>query len=48
MVTNWLGHETAPAQDTPEILEFTPANKIVWQWGNQTLAAQVTNVYVIQ
>ena len=27
VVTNWLGHETAPAQDTPEILEFTPANK---------------------
>jgi len=48
VVSNWLGHLTAPKQETPQVLEFTPDNMIVWQWGNQTLARQITNVYVIR
>jgi len=51
IVANWLGHLGSPAQDTPEVLEFQPdgaSGKVVWTWGNQTLARQITNVYVIR
>jgi len=48
VVANWLGHLAQPADDAPHAVEFTPANEIVWQWGNQTLARQITNVYVLQ
>jgi hypothetical protein len=51
VVANWLGHLGTPAQDTPEILEFKPngaSGEVVWTWGNQTLARQITNVYVIR
>jgi hypothetical protein len=48
VVANWLGHLAAPSPTAPEILEFTPQNTIVWQWGNQTLARQITNVFIIR
>jgi len=50
VVANWLGHLAAPAADAPEVVEFAapPKNEIVWKWGNQTLARQITNVYVLQ
>jgi putative hemolysin len=48
VVANWLGHLSAPAAATPHLVQFTPQNKVVWQWGNQTLARQITNVYIIQ
>lgn len=51
VVANWLGHQGTPAQDTPEVIEFAPdamGGKAVWTWGNQTLARQITNVYVLQ
>ncbi|HVY32177.1 MAG TPA: hypothetical protein VHB79_36825 [Polyangiaceae bacterium] len=51
IVANWLGHQGTPAQDTPEIIEFQPdanGGKAIWTWGNQTLARQITNVYVFQ
>ena len=48
VVANWLGHLSAPAASTPHLVEFTPANVPVWQWGNQTLARQITNVYVFR
>jgi hypothetical protein len=47
VVANWLGH-IAPAADAPEIVEFNPQNQMVWRWGNQTLAAVITNVYVFR
>jgi hypothetical protein len=47
IVANWLGHIT-PKPDQPHVVEFTPDNKLIWQWGNQTLARQITNVYVFQ
>lgn len=51
VVANWLGHLGTPAQDTPEVLEFKPngaSGEVVWTWGNQTLARQITNVHVIR
>jgi len=48
VVANWLGHLSNPGKDTPHVVEFTPQNKVVWQWGNQTLARQITNVYVFR
>lgn len=51
IVANWLGHLGSPAQDTPEVLEFKPngaSGEVVWTWGNQTLARQITNVFVIR
>jgi len=51
IVAHWLGHNSAPDQNTPEAIEFQPdgkAGKVVWTWGNQTLARQITNVYVFR
>jgi hypothetical protein len=51
VVANWLGHLAQPAADAPHVVEFEPdgANgKVVWQWGNQTLARQITNVFVLR
>lgn len=55
VVANWLGHLAQPAGDTPHIVELTsqdtallPKNSLVWKWGNQTLARQITNVFVIR
>jgi hypothetical protein len=47
VVANWLGH-IAPAADAPEVVEFNSNNQLVWRWGNQTLAAVITNVYVFR
>jgi hypothetical protein len=55
VVANWLGHLAAPSPDSPHVVEFAapPKNEIVWKWEcptcpnkNQTLARQITNVYV--
>jgi hypothetical protein len=48
VVAHWLGHLTAPEDDIPHAVEFTPANELVWQWGNQTAARQITNVFVLR
>lgn len=48
VVANWLGHLSAPAATTPHIVEFAPDSTPVWRWGNQTLARQITNVYIVQ
>jgi hypothetical protein len=54
IVANWLGHLGSPGANTAEIIEFQPdkadPNKstAIWTWGNQTLARQITNVYVFQ
>lgn len=47
VAANWLGH-IQPEDDTPHLVEFTPANEVVWTWGNQTLARQITNVLVLK
>jgi hypothetical protein len=53
VAANWQGHIGAPAENTPHLVEFTPAsavepNKLVWQWGNQTLARQITNTLIVR
>jgi len=50
VVAHWLGHNAQPDQNTPEVIEFEPdgkSGKVVWTWGNQTLARQITNVFVV-
>ena len=34
--------------DAPRVVELTADNKLVWQWGNLTLAPQVNDLYVIR
>jgi hypothetical protein len=48
VAANWQGHVAAPAADTPHLVEFTPDNKLVWKWGNQTLARQITNTLILR
>ncbi len=48
IVANWLGHVSSPASNRPHVVELTPDNKMIWSWGNQTLARQITNVYVFK
>ncbi len=47
VVANWLGHIT-PQPDQPHLVELTPDNREVWRWGDQTLARQITSVYVFR
>jgi hypothetical protein len=48
VAANWQGHVTAPAQDTPHLVEFKPDNTLVWKWGNQDLARQITNTLMLR
>ena len=48
VVANWLGHVAAPSEDMPHLVELTPTNELVWKWGTQTAARQVTAVYVLR
>jgi hypothetical protein len=52
VVANWLGHLGNPGANVAEVVEFDPsgggAGKAVWTWGNQSLARQITNVYVFR
>ena len=41
IVANWLGHVSSPASNRPHVVELTPANAMVWTWGNQSLARQI-------
>ncbi|MBC7772433.1 MAG: hypothetical protein H7210_08060 [Pyrinomonadaceae bacterium] len=47
VVANWLGHPTAKLT-APHLVEFTPQNTVAWQWGTQTEARQITNVYIVR
>ena len=47
VIANWWGHVEPPPQEGPHIVEFTPANEIVWTWGTQSEATQITNVLVV-
>lgn len=51
IVANWLGHLGSPGANTPHVIEFQPdggKGKAIWTWGNQSLARQITNVYVLR
>ncbi len=45
IVANWLGH--GKQGTAAHLFEFDGANQVVWQWGDHTVARQVTNVLVI-
>jgi len=49
VVANWLGHVDASKHaDTPELLEISAENQLVWSWGNQAAAALITYGYVVR
>jgi hypothetical protein len=48
VAANWQGHVASPAQDTPHLVEFNPANELVWKWGNQDVARQITNTLILR
>jgi hypothetical protein len=48
VAANWLGHLAAPPAATPQVVELTPNNKLVWQWGDQALTRNVTDVLVLR
>jgi hypothetical protein len=48
VAANWQGHVANPAESTPHLVELTPENEIVWTWGNQTLARQITNTLMLR
>ena len=48
VVANWQGYVDNPTDSTPHLIEFSPENELVWRWGNQTVARQITNVFVLR
>lgn len=49
VVANWQGHLANPMNSTPHLVEFNPANnELVWRWGDQTLARQITNTLMLR
>jgi hypothetical protein len=48
VAANWQGHVGEPAEATPHLVEFDPTNKLVWKWGNQTVARQITNTLILR
>ncbi len=46
VMTNWLGH--GKHGQGVHLAEFTPENKLVWQWTDHALARQITNVKVLE
>jgi hypothetical protein len=47
LIANWLGHVVPPG-DRPHLVELTSGNQLVWKWGTQTEAREITNVYVFR
>lgn len=48
VVANWWGHVVPPPQEGPHLVEFDATNQIVWRWGTQAEATEVTNVLVVR
>ena len=48
VAANWQGHVASPDPNTPHLVEFTPDNQLVWKWGNQTVARQITNTLMLR
>ncbi|HKY39698.1 MAG TPA: hypothetical protein VJN18_27360 [Polyangiaceae bacterium] len=48
IAANWLGHNAKPKPETPHLVEFKPDNTLVWKWGNQDLARQITNTLMLR
>ncbi|MFT5295026.1 MAG: hypothetical protein ACI9YH_001036 [Colwellia sp.] len=46
VVANWLGHKQ---QGTgPHLVQFDRNNKLIWQWEDHTLAAEITNFILLK
>ncbi len=45
VVANWLGHGKTAAG--PDVVRFTPDNKLIWQWENHEAVKTATNVLVL-
>ena len=45
VIANWLGHGSHPK--SPHVVEFDRNNKLVWSWGDHTLAKVATNVMIL-
>jgi hypothetical protein len=48
VIANWWGHVVPPPQDGPHVVELDAANEIVWRWGTQAEATQITNVLLVR
>jgi hypothetical protein len=48
IAANWWGHVATPPQGGPHLVEFNPANMLVWRWGTQTEALQITNAAFVR
>lgn len=48
LMANWWGHVASPPAEGPHLIEFNPQNEVVWTWGTQAEAKNVTNVLVIE
>ena len=46
VMANWLGH--GKHGKGVHLAEFTPENKLVWQWADHKLAKQITNVKMVE
>jgi len=46
VMANWLGH--GQEGKGPHLVEFTPDNKIIWQWTDHKAAKRVTNVLMLK
>ena len=45
VVANWLGH--GKRGSGPHLVEFSPANQLVWSWADHQAAKQVTNLLLL-
>jgi hypothetical protein len=48
VAANWQGHATTPNPAAPHLVEFDKDNKLVWKWGNQDQARQITNTLILR
>jgi hypothetical protein len=48
VIANWWGHVSPPPQQGPHVVELDSNNQIVWRWGTQAEATQITNVLLVR
>jgi hypothetical protein len=47
VVSNWTGHGPQDSTKAPQLLEFDPAGKIIWQWHDAQRAGSIHGVIVL-
>lgn len=48
VMANWWGHVSPPPEEGPHVVEFDLNNQIVWRWGTQAEAVQITNLLLVR